>query len=419
MIAAEGRAAGGRRTGTVDRWARAALENRLRRLEHGRVTLSDAGELEHFGSEGAALQATLTVLDPHFYRALLFSGVLGAAESYIDGHWRCDDLVALTRILALDYENFGLETGRSRVWQPWNRLFHALRSNTRSGSRRNIEAHYDLGNEFFELFLDPTLTYSCGVFERPDMTMEEASIAKIDRACRKLRLSKDDHLLEIGTGWGSFALHAAATYGCRVTTTTISREQHELASERVSRAGLSDRVALLFEDYRELRGSFDKLVSIEMIEAVGPRHLTGFFRVCSERLKSNGAMLLQAITHGERAHERSIKSVDFIKRYVFPGGQLVSLGAISASLSRATDLRITHLEDITPHYAETLAHWRQKMFENLERMRALGLPQSFLNLWDFYLAYCQGGFRERAIGVAQILLEKPHSRGEPPQDAPA
>ncbi len=417
MIAAGGRAAGGRRAGTVDRWARAALHNRLRRLEWGRVSLSDGGEVEHFGPSGAALQATITVLDPRFYRALLFSGALGAAEAYIDGYWRCDDLVALMRTIALDYDSVGLETGRSRLWQPWNSLLHALRSNTRSGSRRNIEAHYDLGNEFFELFLDPTLTYSCGVFERPDMTMEQASIAKIDRACKKLRLSKEDHLLEIGTGWGSFALHAAATYGCKVTTTTISREQHELASERISRAGLSERVTLLFEDYRDLRGRYDKLVSIEMIEAVGHKHLTDFFRACSERLKANGAMLLQAITHGERDHRRSIGSVDFIKRYMFPGGQLVSLGAISEALGRATDLRITHLEDITPHYAETLSHWHQKMFQNIERMRALGLSQAFLNLWDFYLAYCEAGFRERAIGVAQILLEKPLSRGEPPQGA--
>ena len=282
-----------------------------------------------------------------------------------------------------------------------------------SGSRRNIAAHYDLGNEFFELFLDPTLTYSSGIFETPEATMEEASIAKYERLCQKLRIGPDDHVLEIGTGWGGFALHAAGRYGCRVTTTTISRRQYELASKRVDEAGLADRIEVLLEDYRDLSGSYDKLVSIEMIEAVGHEQLDTFFGVCGERLKPDGVMALQAITVPDKDFEAHARSVDFIKRYIFPGGELVSVGSVNAAASRATDLRLTHLEDLTPHYAETLRRWRTRMFQNLPRMRALGLDDRFLRMWEFYLCYCEGGFEERSIGLVQAVLEKSGARRAP------
>jgi cyclopropane-fatty-acyl-phospholipid synthase len=332
----------------------------------------------------------------------------------MEGWWSCDDLTSLVRIISANRDaQRTLERGAARLARPPLRLLHALRSNTRRGSRRNITAHYELGNAFFELFLDPTLTYSCGIFEHEDATMEEASRAKYERVCQKLRLGPEDHVVEIGSGWGGFAIHAAGTRGCRVTTTTISRKQYELARKRVHEAGLSDRVELLLRDYRDLRGTYDKLVSIEMIEAVGHRYFDTFFRVCSERLKPDGIMLLQAITIPDQRFEESKRSVEFIKRYIFPGGQLISNGAVCTCLARVSDLRLTHLEDITAHYAETLRHWHTRMSENLERMRDLGLADRFLRMWEFYLCYCEGGFRERAIGVAQMLMEKPEVRRAP------
>jgi cyclopropane-fatty-acyl-phospholipid synthase len=292
-------------------------------------------------------------------------------------------------------------------------MFHALRRNTKSGSQRNIAAHYDLGNEFFQLFLDPTLTYSSGIFETPKATMEEASIAKYERLCQKLRLGSEDHVLEIGTGWGGFALHAAGRHGCRVTTTTISRSQYQLACKRVEQAGLADRIEVLLEDYRDLSGSYDKLVSIEMIEAVGHEQLETFFDVCGERLKPDGVMVLQGITVPDKDFEAHVRSIDFIKRYIFPGGELVSVGAMNDAASRASGLRLTHLEDLTPHYAETLRRWRSRMFENLPRMRDLGLDDRFLRMWEFYLYYCEGGFEERSIGLVQAVFENPGARRAP------
>jgi len=404
-------AVAGARRGALDRFARAAVLDRLGRIREGGILVSDGGRRETLGDPDSELRGEIVVQKPDFYRSIALRGALGGAEGYIDGHWSSRALTPLLQILARNREALeGMERGAVRLFRPGLRLLHGLRRNSRRGARRNITAHYDLGNDFFALFLDPTLTYSCGVFERPDATMEEASIAKNDRVCRALELGPEDHVLEIGSGWGGFALHAASRYGCRVTTTTISREQHEFASKRIAEAGLADRVEVLLEDYRDLRGSYDKLVSIEMIEAVGHENFDTYFQICSERLKSAGMMFLEAITVAERDFSRSIRNVDFVKRYIFPGGQLVSVGAICSSLARATDLRITHLEDITPHYAETLRHWRENMYENLQRIRDLGLPDRFLRMWEFYLCYCEAGFRERANGVCQILMEKPGSR---------
>jgi cyclopropane-fatty-acyl-phospholipid synthase len=329
----------------------------------------------------------------------------------MDGEWSCDDLTGVIRILARNARvTSGLDSGLGRLAAPVLRAYHSLRRNTRAGSARNIHEHYDLGNDFFELFLDRTLTYSCGLFERDDATLEEASIAKYDRLCRKLELGPDDHVLEIGTGWGGFAMHAAGRYGCRVTTTTISEQQHDLACERIAAAGLANRVTVLKRDYRDLEGTFDKLVSIEMIEAVGDAYLDGFFQVCAERLKPDGMMGLQAITTPDQTYDRHVNSVDFIKRYIFPGGSLVSIGRIAQAVARVTDLRMAHLEDITPHYATTLRGWRERFFKNLDQVRALGYPERFVRMWEFYLCYCEGGFLERAIGDVQIVLAKPLCR---------
>jgi cyclopropane-fatty-acyl-phospholipid synthase len=392
----------------LDGLLRRAVHTRLRDLEGAALTLVEGGHAERFGDPTSELAATVRVHDPALHTALLLRGSLGGAEAYVEGHWDAEDLVAVVRVLARNRRLLaGLEGGLApRLARAALLPLHWVRRNTRRGSRRNIAAHYDLGNEFFALFLDPTLTYSCGIFERPDATLEEASFAKYERACRWLALGPGDHVLEIGSGWGGFAIHAASRHGCRVTTTTISRRQYELARERVAAAGLAERVEVRCEDYRELTGRFDKLLSIEMIEAVGHARLPEFFRVCHERLRPGGVMFLQAITNPERDHAASLRSVDFVKRHVFPGGQLVSIGALCDALAAASALQPVRLEDVTHHYAETLRHWRARMAANRPRMAALGLGERFLRLWDFYLAYCEGGFRERAIHTIQLRLER-------------
>ena len=404
------------RTEWLDRLARRGFHALLSRLREDRIDLVEEARVDSFGAGESedSLRATLTVQDPALYRAIALRGAVGVAEAYIDGDWTADDLTTLVRIVARNQDLFyGMNGRASRLVRIGLRGLHALRRNSRSGSRRNIAAHYDLGNDFFELFLDPSWTYSCAIFENAEASLEEASIAKYDRACKKLELGAEDHVLEIGGGWGGFALHAAGRYGCRVTTITLSREQHVLASERVARAGLADRVDVRLEDYRETRGTYDKLVSIEMIEAVGHRYFDQFFRTCSERLRPSGLMLLQAILTPDQGYAQSVRNVDFIKRYIFPGGQLASLGAITGSVRRETDLRLIHLEDLTAHYVRTLAGWRERMLKNLDRIRDLGLPESFLRMWEFYLCYCEGGFAERANTVAQVLFEKPRGRREP------
>jgi len=395
----------------VDRAARRFVHARLGSIHRGHLRVVDDQGESLFGEADSTLRCTLTVENPHFYRKLLTRGPLGGGESFVDGDWRSDDLTTLVRILSINRDSLeNLNSSLALVTRPLLALQHWLRDNNPSGSRKNIAAHYDLGNEFFELFLDPTLTYSSGIFESDAASMEEASTAKLDRLCRKLRLEADDRVLEIGTGWGGFAIHAARKYRCHVTTTTISLKQHELARKRVAEAGLEGRVEVLLEDYRELRGEYDKLVSIEMIEAVGHRNLESFFGVCGDRLRADGAMGLQLITVPDQKFEHHLKVIDFIREYIFPGGDLVSVGAMNGAVANASDLRMTHFEDITPHYAETLRHWRLRMFENLDRLREQGLDDSFLRMWEYYLAYCEGGFRERQIGVAQVVFEKPEAR---------
>jgi cyclopropane-fatty-acyl-phospholipid synthase len=306
-----------------------------------------------------------------------------------------------------------MEKGLTWLTAPLHILFHLLRSNTKKGSRLNIIAHYDLGNDFYKLFLDETLTYSCGIFEREDSTLKEASLAKYARICQKLDLSPKDNVVEIGSGWGGFAIYAAQNYGCRITTTTISAAQYDLAKELIDKAGVAHKVQLLLEDYRDLRGKYDKLVSIEMIEAVGHKYLDTFFRSCSKLLKEDGMMLLQAITIKDQVFDQHKRSVDFIKRYIFPGSCIPSITAMSRSLARASDLKLFHLEDITPHYARTLSTWRQRFFANIEKVRDLGYPETFIRMWEYYLCYCEGGFAERYLGDVQMLLTKPLCRRPP------
>ncbi len=392
----------------LDTLARRILLRRLTRLAHGRLSIEEVGAgPREFGPATEVPRATITVHDPRFYRAVVLGGHLGAVEAYLDGWWDADDLTALVQLMV---RNRGvldsLETGWARLAQPVRGVWHTLRRNTRRGSRRNIAAHYDLGNEFFAEFLDDTLTYSCGIFEHPETTLRDASIAKYDRLCRKLELERSDHVIEIGTGWGGFALHAAGQYGCRVTTTTISHAQHALATQRVAAAGLSDRVTILQRDYRDLTGTYDKLVSIEMIEAVGHRFYEVFFRKCAELLRPGGRMALQAITIDPRFYHRARREVDFIKRYIFPGANIPSLPVLRAAAEKRARLSLLHLEDITPHYAETLKRWRQNFAARWDRLRALGFSEEFRRLWQFYFCYCEGGFRERFLGDVQMVFER-------------
>ncbi len=398
----------------MNRIAKLIVLRLLRRVHGGTLEIVEGSERLTFGEPAPepALQVTLEVRSPRFYRALLH-GSTGLCESYIDGLWECSDLVALTRLAAL---NVGALDNFRRVLAPLlipaQRWLRWLRRNTIGRSRKQIAAHYDLGNELFAQFLDPTMMYSCAVFDSPGATLEQASLAKLERVCVKLNLGPDDHVLEIGTGWGGFAVYAAQHRGCRVTTTTISREQHSYACERVRKAGLQDRVTVLLQDYRDLHGSYDKLVSIEMIEAVGWQNFPTYFRRCSELLSDDGAMLLQAIVIDDRAYEVEKAGRSFINTYIFPGGCLPSMEIISKSLARVTDMRQAHLEDITSHYATTLARWRERFLAASDRVTQLGYDERFRRLWELYLSYCEGGFRERRIQDVQLLLAKPGYRAE-------
>lgn len=392
--------------------ARRAVLARLRGLSRGALVIEEAGQTLHFGDGAPELR--VQVRRPDFWPQLAFGGSVGAGESFMAGDWHCDDLTGLIRLLLANRAVAdGMDRGLARLSAPLRGLLHLFRRNTRTGSRRNIAAHYDLGNDFYRLWLDETLMYSCAVFERPEMTLAEASTAKLERVCRKLDLKPGDHVLEIGTGWGGFALHAAGRYGCRVTTTTLSRQQYELARQRIEAAGLSGKVELLLTDYRDLTGQYDKLVSIEMVEAVGAAHLDTYFGQCARLLKPEGAMLLQAITIADQRYADALKQVDFIQKHIFPGGFLPSVTALTNAMTRAGDLRTLHLEDIGPHYAETLLHWRVNFLNRIEAVRAQGYPETFIRMWLFYLGYCEAGFRERDIGTVQMLLAKPGWRAAP------
>lgn len=393
-------------TPPLERFLRARLLTHMAGLAHGTLTLHDALGTVEFG-HAADLEVRIDVLDPAFYRAVAANGSVGAGEAYMDGLWRCNDLVALVRLLLRNRALLdGMETGLARLGGLALRGWHALHRNTRVGSRRNIAAHYDLGNDFFKLFLSQDLMYSSAYWAEGD-DLEAASRRKLDLICRKLQLRPADRVVEIGTGWGGFALHAARHYGCHVTTTTISREQHALACARVAEAGLADRIDVRLDDYRDLAGQYDKLVSIEMVEAIGAGYLDGYFAQVGRLLKPDGLALLQAITIEDHRYAQALKAVDFIKRFVFPGSFIPSLTALLAAKTRASDLGLVAQEDFGDSYARTLHAWRERFMANLAWVRTQGFDERFIRMWEFYLAYCEGGFRERSIGVSHLLLAKP------------
>lgn len=393
--------------------ARDLLLRILRNIKVGTLTIHDNGAVIKLGqdTDPSAPHAEVTVHNSRLYWRVLTGGTIGSGEAYIDGDWSSRNLTEVTRLFCANMQTMEAMRGKQN-WLTRNalKLAHLGNRNTLNGSKKNISAHYDLGNDFFQLFLDPTMMYSSAVFPESSGDLNTAAVHKLDVICQSLELNPDDHLIEIGTGWGGMAMHAAEHYGCRVTTTTISREQYQHTCDEIARRGLSDRITVLCEDYRNLSGKFDKLVSIEMIEAVGHEFYESYFRCVSKLLKPTGKALIQAITMTDQRYEQARDSVDFIKRYIFPGGCLPSLHIIGENLARHTDLQLSDLRDITLDYAKTLEAWHHRFLDQLEQVKNMGFDDRFIRMWRFYLSYCEGGFRERIIGTFQITMTKPGYR---------
>jgi cyclopropane-fatty-acyl-phospholipid synthase len=390
-------------------WLERAVLKQLSAIDDGELRVQlPSGETWTGGAPASdGLSASVVIHDTAFFRECLLGGSLGAAESYLQGGWSCDDLTALLRIACRNLDRLaGLDGGLARVAGWFARLWHWTSRNTEAGSRRNIAAHYDLGNDFFRLFLDPTLMYSSGLFTSEEKSLESASLAKLERVCRQLDLQPGDEILEIGTGWGGFAEYAAKNYGCRITTTTISRQQFEFARQRLSAVGLDRQVTLLLEDYRRLSGRYDKIASIEMIEAVGEKFLGTYFGCCNRLLKRGGRLAVQAIVMPDQRYEAYCRSVDFIQKYVFPGGHVPSIGAMQRAVAAETSLQLVDVLQFPGSYARTLRLWREAFLLRLDDVRRLGFDERFIRLWEHYLCYCEAAFLERTVGVGQFVWEK-------------
>ena len=371
----------------------------------------DGSDEFSFGDDGSDEKVVVNIHSQEFYVMVGSGGALGLAEAYMAGFWSSDNVVKLFQIILRNRDILlSLEKGFAKLIKPINKMIHRSRQNTLQGSKKNIVAHYDLSNDFYRLWLDPTMTYSCAFFKDESVTLEEASQEKLDRICRKLNLSEQDSVLEIGTGWGSFSIHAAKNYGCNVTTTTISAAQYEYARSRIKEEGLESKITLINKDYRELDGKYDKIVSIEMIEAVGYEYISGFFSKLSSLLKSNGFIALQGITYNDQNFDVYKDSVDFIKKYIFPGSCLISISQITEVIKKDTDLAMIDMEDITKHYAITLNRWRKNFIDVLPEVKEMGYSQAFINMWEFYFLYCEAGFLERNIGDVQLVFAKSGTR---------
>jgi len=394
-------------------WARSMILKHLGTMQRGQLVIKENGEKTVYGdqSDNVGLVAELTIVNIDTYSALALNGVIGAGESYMEGHWTSPDLVKVIRFFVVNMQTLDAMDGE-RTWLSrmgmW--LLDRVNRNTIARAQKNISAHYDLGNDFFSLFLDQTMMYSSAVFADETISLYDASNAKLETICQQLKLNANDHLVEIGTGWGGMAIYAAQHYGCRVTTTTISQEQFDFATQRVNDLGLNDQVTVLMQDYRKLTGRYDKLVSIEMIEAVGRQYFSEYFSRCADLLKPDGLMLIQAITIADQRYDQATKAVDFIQRYIFPGGCLPSVNIIGHHVASNTDMMIISLSDIGRDYAITLERWREQFLEKLETVRSQGFDERFIRMWEYYLCYCEGGFRERVISTAQIVMAKPDYR---------
>lgn len=397
-------------SGFLHRLAKPLLLKMIAGLRYGSITIKEDDQSRTFGTD-SSLHATITIHDPAAYARILIGGSIGAGESYIDGLWEADNLTSLVRIIVLNMEVLDdIEAKMAWFLRPLRRIQHVFKNNSRKGSKENILAHYDLGNELYKSFLDPTMMYSSAIYPEPSSSLEEASLYKLDYICRKLKLNELDRVIEIGSGWGGFALHAATHYGCHVTTTTISEAQYQEAQKRIDEAGLSKQITLLKQDYRDLEGQYDKLVSIEMIEAVGYKYLPVFFEKCGSLLKSGGMMLLQAITIQDQKYSRYINDVDFIQKHIFPGGCLTSNSHMLSMITQKTDMVVRSIEDFGFDYAKTLKEWRHRFLASFSKIESQGYDQRFKRLWEFYLSYCEGGFQERSISVVQLVASKPHNR---------
>lgn len=397
----------------IDNFARHTLLKLLKNIQQGHLTLEDNGDVYSFGEsqEKASLIAHISVNHSAFYRQVLFGGSIGAGEAYMFKSWWSPDLVQVIRLMAINMPVLQqLDSKWSALFNIACRLAHRLRPNTIVKARENISAHYDLGNDFFSLFLDKTMLYSAAIYPNTSASLEEASVYKMEHICERLQLTEQDHLLEIGTGWGGMAIHAAKTTGCKVTSVTISKEQFSYATDWVKREGLENRVTILLQDYRFIEGTFDKLLSIEMIEAVGHEYYREYFSKCSSLLKKHGLMLIQAITIQDQRFDYARKNTDFIQQYIFPGGCLPSNTIVAQHINQDTDMQVVGLEDITQDYARTLADWRIAFFANIDSIKAQGFDDVFIRMWEFYLCYCEGGFTERSISTVQYIFAKPDAR---------
>ena len=387
------------------------LKKKLSHLNVGCISVVDGVDKFSFGDTGSELRVNVQVHSQEFYVMTGSGGAMGIAEAYILGYWTSDDVVMLMRIILKNRSiMLSLNDGFAKILSPINKLIHRSRQNTLKGSKENILAHYDLSNDFYKLWLDPTMTYSCAYFKDTNTTLEDASIEKLDRMCRKLNLSEKDNILEVGTGWGSFSIHAAKNYGCSITTTTISDAQYEYAKARVLEEGLESKINVINKDYRKLDGQYDKIVSIEMIEAVGYEYISEYFRKLSSLLKPDGLMALQGITYNDQNFDTYKDSVDFIKKYIFPGSCLISISQIIDVIKNKTDLSMIDMEDITRHYAETLNRWRKNFMSALPEVKEMGYSKAFINMWEFYFLYCEAGFLERNIGDVQMVFAKSGAR---------
>ena len=386
------------------------IHQRLSQIKDAHIIIKDGKSINKFGKPGN-LSAKINILDTVFYKNIILGGTIGASESFIRGEWSSPNLTNVIRALARNTEaQDKLENLFTLLSQPFLKVMHKLNENSLRGSKKNISRHYDLSNAFFSLFLDKNMMYSSAIYKSRKTSLEDASTNKLDVICKKLNLKKTDHVIEIGTGWGGFAIYAAKNYGCKVTTTTISIEQYKFAKQKIKEAGLGKKIKVLLKDYRLLKGQYDKLVSIEMIEAVGYQFYDEYFKIIGQLLKNDGEALIQAITIKDQRYSKAIQSVDFIQKYIFPGSCIPSITAIQNSLTSSTDLVINDIRDIGHHYARTLADWRKRFLKNKQEIRKLGFDDKFLRMWLFYFAYCEGGFEEKVISDIHLHITKPGYR---------
>jgi len=394
----------------LHRLARALVFNQLNKIKIGHIVIIEGNIKFSFGKKDK-LNVTVTVHDPRFYGALAFGGSIGVSEAFMQKFWSASDLTKLIRIMAINQNTMDQLEGLFNIFiKPILKCLHYLNQNSVKGSEINISKHYDLGNEFFSLFLDSTMMYSSAVFKNPQDSLYKGSIHKLETICQSLELTSQDHIVEIGSGWGGFAIYAAQHYGCKVTTTTISKEQYKYVRQKIKDLKLSHKITVLLSDYRHLKGQYDKLVSIEMLEAVGYQYYETYFKVCANLLKPQGLAVIQTITIADQRYEKAKRSVDFIQRYIFPGSCIPSITALQNSMTQSSDLRIYSIHDIGIHYARTLALWREAFFKRLKDIKVLGFDDAFIRMWHFYFSYCEGGFQEKVISDIHLKLVKPGYR---------